>query len=104
MHGGSPILLPGLDHVAAIFVVVFVKLLRRANRNLREKAALVPDASASIWTEHHLVCRNLRSGLKQISSTRNMCCLPRLKTRLRDLLLRRLSSSALAMDLDPGPG
>ncbi len=30
--------------------------------------------------------------------------LPRLKTRLRDLLLRRLSSSALAMDLDPGPG
>lgn len=80
------------------------KLLRRANRNLREKAALVPDASASIWTEHHLVCVNLRSGLKQISSTRNICCLPRLKTRLRDLLLRRLSSSALAMDLDPGPG
>ncbi len=45
MHGGSPILLPGLDHFDVTFVVGFVKFPRRANRNLREKAALVPDAS-----------------------------------------------------------
>ena len=38
MHGGSPILLPGLDHVAATFVVVFVEIVEESQQKFARKS------------------------------------------------------------------